>query len=72
MLFTRLLPLLCLLPLSSSALSQHGKTPAVPETCAVTDPSEHPFVPPKPYQTSRGIHWFGTDKLWTYLPGNGI
>jgi hypothetical protein len=72
MLFTRLRPLLFLLPLSLPALSQDVKTPPVPETCAVTNPLEHPFVPPRPYQTSRGINWFGTDKLWTYLPTNGI
>jgi hypothetical protein len=72
MLFPRLLLLLCLLPLSSPVLSQDGKTQPVPETCAVTNPLEHPFVPPKPYQTSRGSNWFGTDKLWTYLPSDGI
>jgi hypothetical protein len=43
MLFTRLLPLLCLLPLSSPALSQDGKPQPVPETCAVTNPLEHPY-----------------------------
>src|SRR5450631_1215515 len=72
MVFTRLLPILLLLTFSSLALSQDGKTQSVPETCAVTNPLEHPFVPPKPYQTNRGINWFGTDKLWTYLPSNGI
>jgi hypothetical protein len=72
MALTRLLPFLLLLTFSSLALSQDGKTQSVPETCAVTNPLEHPFVPPKPYQTSRGINWFGTDKLWTYLPSNGI
>jgi hypothetical protein len=64
--------LLFLLPLSSPVLSQDGKTPSVPKTCAVTNPSEQPFVPPKPYKTGTGINWFGTDKLWTYLPRNGI
>ena len=72
MLFKRLPLLLFLLPLSFPALSQDVKTPPVPETCAVTNPLEHPFVPPKSYQNSRGINWFGTDKLWTYLPTNGI
>ena len=72
MLFPRLLSFLFLLTFSSLALSQDGKTQSVPETCAVTNPLEHPFVPPKPYQTSMGINWFGTDKLWTYLPSNGI
>ena len=36
----------------------------------VTNPLEHPFVPPKPY-SARGVNWFGTDKLWTLLPLNG-
>jgi len=72
MLFPRLLSFLFLLTFSSLALSQDGKTQSVPETCAVTNPLAHPFVPPKPYQTSRGINWFGTDRLWTYLPSNGI
>jgi hypothetical protein len=71
MMFTRLLPLLFLLPLSSPVLSQDVKTQSVPNTCGVTKPSEHPFVPPRPY-LSNGINWFGTDKLWTYIPSNGI
>lgn len=71
MLSTRLLPLLFLLPLSSPVLSQDVRTQSVPKTCAVTKPSEHPFVPPRPY-LANGIDWFGTDKLWTYLPSNGI
>ena len=72
MLFTRLLPLLLLLPLSLRGLSQDVETQSVPKTCPVTKPSEHPFVPPKPYQTGTGIDWFGTDKLWTYLPRDGV
>jgi len=71
MLLTRLLPLLCLLSLSSVSLSQdRRKTPAVPETCSVTKPADQPFVPPSPYpaKPSRGHFWFGTDGLWTSLP----
>lgn len=75
MLFTRLLPLL-LLTLLTPALSQDGKTPAVPKTCAVTNPLEHPFVPPRPYLATGGVNWFGnwfgTDSLWTLLPPDGI
>jgi hypothetical protein len=71
MLFARLLPLLFLLPLSSPVLSQDVKTQSVPKTCAVTRPSEHPFVPPRPYMAN-GINWFGTDRLWTFLPSDGI
>jgi len=44
----------------------------VPATCAVTKALEHPFVPPRPYPASRGVNWFGTDRLWTFLPGDGI
>ena len=71
MLFARLLPLLFLLPLSSPVLSQDVKTQSVPKTCAVTRPSEHPFVPPRPY-LANGVNWFGTDGLWTFLPNDGI
>jgi hypothetical protein len=71
MLFARLLPLLLLLPLSSPVLSQDVKTQSVPKTCAVTRPSEHPFVPPRPY-LANGVNWFGTDRLWTFLPSDGI
>jgi hypothetical protein len=70
MLFVRLLPLLFLLPLSSPVLSQGVKTRSVPKTCVVTRPSEHPFVPPRPY-LANGLNWFGTDRLWTFLPGDG-
>lgn len=72
MLFTCLLSLLCLLSLSSPALSQDRKIQLVPETCAVTNPLEHPFVPPRPYLASNGLNWFGTDRLWTFLPSDGI
>ena len=70
--FTRLLSLLCLLCLSSPALSQNRKTQIAPKTCAVTNPFEYPFVPPRPYLASRGVNWFGTDRLWTFLPSDGI
>jgi hypothetical protein len=72
MLFKRLLALLCLLSLSSPALSQNRKTQLLPETCAVTKPLEHPVVPPRPYLARNGMIWFGTDRLWTFLPSDGI
>lgn len=72
MLYPRLLPLMFVLSLSSPALSQAGKAQAVPETCAVTKPLEHPVVPPRPYLASKGVNWFGTDGLWTFLPADGI
>jgi hypothetical protein len=70
MLSTRLLPLLCLLSLSSVSLGQEAP---VPETCSVTKPANQPFVPPSPYpaKPSRGQFWFGTDRLWTALPKSG-
>jgi hypothetical protein len=72
---TRLLPLLCLLCLSSVSLGQdQQETLAVPETCSVTKPgTTQPFVPPAPYaaKPSLGQFWFGTDRLWTALPETG-
>ncbi len=46
---------------------------AVPDSCPVTKPSAHPFVPPLPYprEVSAQSFWFGTDKLWTRLPTTG-
>jgi hypothetical protein len=70
----RPLPLLCMLLLSEVCLSQHqSNTPAVPETCPATKPSDQPFVPPSPYPSKRakGSFWFGTDRLWTQLPVTG-
>jgi hypothetical protein len=29
-------------------------------------------VPPRPYLASGGVHWFGTDRLWTFLSIDGI
>jgi hypothetical protein len=71
---TRLLPVLCLLCLSSVSPGQdQQKTLAVPETCSVTKPGTQPFVPPPPYPAKppRGQFWFGTDRLWTALPETG-
>ena len=72
--FPRLLALLCLLSLWQVSPAQQSATSRrrVPETCAVTNPSEHPFVPPRPYVARRGVNWFGTDRFWTFLPTDGI
>ena len=73
MLFTRLLPFLCLLPLSAVSVGQnHPRIPIVPSSCPVTKPNQ-PFVPPAPYpaQPSLGRFWFGTDRLWTAIPVSG-
>jgi hypothetical protein len=45
----------------------------VPESCPITKPPAHPFVPPSPYpsQISPDGFWFGTGKLWTQLPTDG-
>jgi len=52
---------------------------APPSSCPVTLPSEENFVPPYPVPTSSAAHFglaaaskFGTEKLWTVLPNDGI
>lgn len=72
----RLLPLLTLVFLSQPSFTQQlgtGSPSTVPETCPVTSPSDHPFVPPQPYpvKPSEDDFWFGTDELWTNLPARG-
>jgi hypothetical protein len=70
----RVLPLLCLLFLSSLSLSHvKQEVPTVPETCPVAKPADQPFVPPPPHpaKPGRGYYWFGTERLWTSLPEVG-
>jgi hypothetical protein len=45
----------------------------VPESCPVTKPPAHAFVPPSPYlgDSSPDGFWFGGEKLWTLLPTDG-
>jgi hypothetical protein len=43
----------------------------VPNTCPVTKPSDHPFVPPAAYP-SVGALWIGSEKLWTNITADGI
>lgn len=52
---------------------QGPRTDEVPQSCPVTKPSAHPFVPPAPYpaEPGTGSFWFGTDKLWTNLSNAG-
>ena len=73
MLFTRALSLLCLLFVSSITFGQDKQALAVPETCPVTKPADHPFVPAPPHSEKppRGQFWFGTDRLWTRLQETG-
>jgi hypothetical protein len=74
----RLLSFLCLLSLPQGVLVQHSGMPTrepVPETCPVTKRDQTSlFLPPPPYRTKagNGRFWFGTDRLWTNLPDNGI
>jgi len=45
----------------------------VPESCPVTKSLDPPFIPPPPYPPTKTTDsfWFGTEKLWTLLPGKG-
>ncbi|PYV95409.1 MAG: hypothetical protein DMG89_21555 [Acidobacteria bacterium] len=52
---------------------------APPRSCSVTLPSDASFIPPYPVPTSSAAHFglaakgrFGTEKLWTVLPLEGI
>ncbi len=44
-----------------------------PDSCPITKPPAHAFVPPSPYPTDWGqdSFWFGTTKLWTVLAADG-
>jgi hypothetical protein len=45
------------------------------EDCAVTQPPETPFVAPAPYNPDPpwgGKFWYGTNRLWTALPREGV
>ena len=74
----RLFPLLSLLLLPQAVLAQDPETPqpeVAPENCPVTRPYQTSrFVPPAPYWTKEdtGRFWFGTDRLWTLLPIDGV
>lgn len=72
----RCLPLLCLFFLAHSSFGQSISLTSddVPDACSVTTRSQATsFIPPKPYQqeASTGTFWFGSDKLWTFLPIDG-
>jgi hypothetical protein len=59
-------------PVSPQRLQNVVETRA-PDSCPVTKPPTHAFVPPSPYPTEwgQGWFWFGTAKLWTALPAGG-
>src|SRR6516164_5603770 len=60
------------------ALTVPTRTPMtpddVPKTCPIAKPPARPFIPPPPYPPTAGheCFWFGTEKLWTQLRGDGI
>ena len=58
---------------SMSQDPQDSVAKEVPESCPVTKPTAHPFVPPVPYPILTGPDgfWFGTEKLWIQLPTDG-
>lgn len=56
---------------TSQHLPQNAVRKQIPESCPVTTPPAHPFVPPSPYPSQTDGFWFGTDKLWTQLPTSG-
>ena len=77
--FPRLLFLLSLLSLlllpQTSLAQQSGRVgPGPPDSCPVTKASDRPFVPPSPYDAEPypGGAWFGTDRLWTAPPADGV
>src|SRR5262249_53639444 len=78
LMYLRLLSLFCFLSLPHAVLAQQSeirKPERVPETCRVKKPYQSSlFVPPAPYpaKLENGRFWFGTDRLWTNLPVNGI
>jgi len=45
-----------------------------PFTCPVTFPPDPRFTPPSPYPEypPGSEFWYGTESLWTALPGNGV
>jgi hypothetical protein len=48
---------------------------ALADICPVTRPPEPRFTPPPPYSRyapSPGEFWYGTDSLWTAIPGDGV
>ena len=74
--FLRLIVSTCIF-FASQAVAQQA-TPTVekvPDTCPVTKEYESDiYVPPPPYPTKAptGSFWFGSDRLWTKVPSNGI
>lgn len=60
-------------PIVSADSGQVSNTP--PDTCPVTRPPTPPFTPPPPYPRyapASSEFWYGTDTLWTAVPGTGV
>ena len=60
-------------PFISKLFRQDHVTTKVPDSCPVTKPPAHPFLPPSSYpnQTGPDHFAFGTNKLWTTLGSDG-
>ena len=52
----------------SQATTPHDEPPS---SCPITKPSDPPFVPPVPLQSS-GVTWIGSTRLWTFVPADGV
>jgi hypothetical protein len=65
---------LALVAMTASLASAPTLARDVATSCPVTKPPAHPFVPPAPYSAKLGLgsFWFGTEKLWTVLPADGL
>jgi hypothetical protein len=71
----RLLALFSFLLLVQTSLARQSQATKgdVPETCPVSNASDHPLIPPWPYPKvpDVGGSWFGTDRLWIALSMDG-
>jgi hypothetical protein len=58
----------------STAISTGPALNDASHNCPVTRPPELPFTPPSPYSHNApgNNFWYGTDSLWTAVPGNGV
>src|SRR5437763_13634837 len=70
----RFASLLSLILFLATSFGQNPNTSVAPDSCPVTKPAEQAFVPPAPHPAKlpRGEFWFGTEKLWTFLPVTGM
>ena len=61
-------------PTATAAIDSTIVSNNPPDTCPITAPPNPPLTPPSPYLVSPGAGYFlyGTDALWTAVPGNGV